>query len=648
MPALPAQPAAASGAAGGAPGGGPRRTPEEWAGRADAGAGSADAPAGGQPPGDGGRGGAGWSGRRADPWDRPAAQGRPDDWDRLAGTASPGGDDRPAAGGWETVLPPVGGAPPRQDRTEDRGAAGVDEATTFMSQWGPPPLRSTEEREAAPGWAGPGAPPRAGAGRSDNPGERPRPAPPRPAPPRPAAPRPGPGVAAPLPPVAAAPAPPANPTGSAGTDPPGVERAPTEPAAERWIADRLAADRAEAADRTEAAGAAPVTGDDRFTGYWSTDRRPGADPRQAAREQPVDDGFAGYWVRERPARRPTDGAEADSGGQPVAGGPGDGQRPAEVTGPLGVGAWSREGAAAPARPRGRQRAEQPEPIERHPDDRTPPGPGGGGGGEPPHRGGGGGRGEPERGRRTVGDRIRAVVRGIGQTFITLGLVLLLLAAYEVWFTDVLNHRTQKHLTTALQKQWEQGGDDPTVTTPARPGQKVRSIPLGDAFALIYIPDFGTDYVFSVVQGTGLDELNEGPGHYVDTPLPGAVGNMAIAGHRVGKGSPFLNLDKLAAGSAIVLRTKSYWYTYRVVGDASGDADGVSALGFPGREVVDPTDVGVIAPVPDKPGARPTRRLLTLTTCHPKFTARQRMVIHAQLAGAPFPVSKGTPPSMTGA
>jgi sortase A len=270
--------------------------------------------------------------------------------------------------------------------------------------------------------------------------------------------------------------------------------------------------------------------------------------------------------------------------------------------------------------------------------------GGVGGKQPPNRGGGSG---PQRPRRTFGDRIRTFLRGIGQTFITLGLVLLLLAVYEVWFTDLINHRTQKDLTTALQHEWDQG-DDPTVgTVPARPGEKVRSIPLGDGFALIYIPDFGTDYLFTVVEGTGADELNKGPGHYVDTPLPGAVGNVAIAGHRVGKGSPFLNLDKLKAGSAIVIRTKSYWYTYRVVGRPGGDADAVSALGFPGREIVDPSDVAVIAPVPDKPGATATRRLLTLTTCHPKFTARQRMVIHAELDGAPFPVGQGTPPSMTG-
>jgi sortase A len=527
-----------------------------------------------------------------------------------------------------------------------------------------------------------------------------------------------------LPPVADAP--PAQPTGG-----PQLPAAPTEPAAERWMAERLAADRA------ATAGIEPA--DDRFAGYWATDR-PGKRPARPASDEPgrpadeaasgtasrgaagrpgdageqrpgaaapnnragsdrasgrtagrpgTDERFAGYWVAEGPeahdeehpaGRRSTGGTAArrrgeedgerrfagprqpgsraaggeQAGGERFAGywarDPGGREgavrgEPTEEMGPFDLGAWSRDAAVSPARTRGRERpTEGPEPVTEDRDDVT--GAGGGGGEQPPHRSGRGGGG-PQRPRRTFGNRIRTFLRGIGQTFITLGLVLLLLAVYEVWFTDVVNHRTQKDLTTALQKQWD-AGDDPTVgAVPTRPGEKVRSIPLGDGFALIYIPDFGTDYVFTVIEGTGADDLNKGPGHYVDTPLPGAIGNVAIAGHRVGKGSPFLNLDKLKAGSAIVIRTKSYWYTYRVVGDPGATADAVSALGFPGREIVDPSDVGVIAPVPDKPGAKPTQRLLTLTTCHPKFTARQRMVIHAELDGAPFPVGNGTPPAMTG-
>jgi sortase A len=269
-------------------------------------------------------------------------------------------------------------------------------------------------------------------------------------------------------------------------------------------------------------------------------------------------------------------------------------------------------------------------------------------------GGGNNRSGTGRGDRTItpedpgrGDHIRTGVRGLAQVFLTLGLVLLLFSAYEVWFTGVLTDRAQDRLKSALDRQWETG-DDPVIAAqqPAKPGAKVRSIPLGDGFALIYIPDFGTDYVYTVVEGTDIAELNEGPGHYVDSVLPGQVGNVAIAGHRVGKGSPFLNLDKLKAGSAIVIRTKTYWYTYRVLGDAATrNPRALGRLGIPGLQVVDPTETGVIAPVPNRAGVKPTQRLLTLTTCHPKFSARQRLVIHAQLEGSPQPTSRGTPPAL---
>jgi sortase A len=238
---------------------------------------------------------------------------------------------------------------------------------------------------------------------------------------------------------------------------------------------------------------------------------------------------------------------------------------------------------------------------------------------------------------------------MAQICITLGLVLLLFSVYEVWFTGLMNGRTQDRLKNALEKEWEGAGDDPVVAAqrPARPGAKVRSIPLGDGFALIYIPAFGTDYVYTIVEGTDPAELDRGPGHYPDSALPGQVGNFAIAGHRVGKGSPFLNLDKLRTGAPIVVRTKSYWYTYRVLGDKRTDDPKIPGpLGIPGMQIVAPTDVGVIGPVPGQAGAEPTRRLLTLTTCHPKFSARQRLVVHAQLEGSPRPTSAGLPPALT--
>lgn len=111
----------------------------------------------------------------------------------------------------------------------------------------------------------------------------------------------------------------------------------------------------------------------------------------------------------------------------------------------------------------------------------------------------------------------------------------------------------------------------------------------------------------VVEGTGASALRAGAGHYPNTPLPGEEGNVAIAGHRTTYGKPFANLDRLKPGDEIFLETPLGKYTYKVSRDPF---------------VVVPTDFSVIAQTPGK--------TLTLTTCHPKGSARQRLIIKADL------------------
>jgi sortase A len=242
--------------------------------------------------------------------------------------------------------------------------------------------------------------------------------------------------------------------------------------------------------------------------------------------------------------------------------------------------------------------------------------------------------------QTLADRARTAVRGIGQTSITLGVVILLFVVYELWFTDLINAGEQKSATNKLEKAWG-SGDDPLVG--GQSGDKVRSIPLGTGIAIIRIPRLGLDYARTVVEGTNADDLDIGPGHYTNSALPGQKGNLAIAGHRVGKGSPFLDLDKLLPGDAIVIETKTSWFTYRVLGDkANGSFTQGTPEGIPGREIVDPSDVKVVAPVPDHIGETPSQAMITLTTCHPKFSAHQRMIIHGVLEGKPRPRSAGLP------
>ncbi len=88
-------------------------------------------------------------------------------------------------------------------------------------------------------------------------------------------------------------------------------------------------------------------------------------------------------------------------------------------------------------------------------------------------------------------------------------------------------------------------------------------------------------------------------------MPGEVGNFSVAGHR--NVATFWALDQLQEGDPIVVETRDTWYVYQVTQE----------------HIVRPTQVEVVAPVPNYPGATPTKRMLTLTTCHPKMDNYQR-------------------------
>ena len=220
------------------------------------------------------------------------------------------------------------------------------------------------------------------------------------------------------------------------------------------------------------------------------------------------------------------------------------------------------------------------------------------------------------------ERWRTVVRALGEILVTGGLVVLLFAVYEVYITDLFTDHRQGQLSQELHQQWTQDRNTPRTSV------------LGNAFAVLHIPRIDPNYERVVLQGTAEEELKQGPGHYIGTAMPGQQGNVSFAGHRVGKGSPFLDLDKLRPGDPIVVETADSWFVYRVLGDpATGDFTS-DRSGIPGQEIVDPSAIEVIAPTPGgaSDGA-PTGAYLTLTTCHPKYSAHKRLIIHARLDGA---------------
>jgi sortase A len=242
-----------------------------------------------------------------------------------------------------------------------------------------------------------------------------------------------------------------------------------------------------------------------------------------------------------------------------------------------------------------------------------------------------GGGPPANGPMAAGDKVRLVLRGVGQTLITLGLVVLLFVVYEVWITNIFAARAQSKVADALQHQWADG-KDPLLPLP---GETDPTIPLGTGIGVLYLPRLGQDFHFTIVEGSVVPtdgELEKGPAHYRHTALPGEVGNFAIAGHRVGKGEPFLNIDKLRAGDSVIVETKTWWYVYKVKGNPAGSNPQTSKDpdGIPGREIVPASDGNVLLPVPDHPGEKATERLMTMTTCHPKFTASHRMIVYSTL------------------
>jgi sortase A len=216
---------------------------------------------------------------------------------------------------------------------------------------------------------------------------------------------------------------------------------------------------------------------------------------------------------------------------------------------------------------------------------------------------------------------RTVGRTLGEVLVTGGLVLLLFVVYEVYVTDLVTDRRQGQLSQELHEQWKR--------TPVAPA--ARQSVIGDAFAVLHIPRLAPDYERVVLEGTAEEELSQGPGHYTGTAMPGEQGNASFAGHRVGRGSPFLDLDTVRPADPIVVETQDSWFVYRVLGDPDTGQFTGDPSGIPGQEVVDPGFIEAVAPTPDgSADGAPTGAYLTLTTCHPKYSARQRLIVHARL------------------
>lgn len=228
--------------------------------------------------------------------------------------------------------------------------------------------------------------------------------------------------------------------------------------------------------------------------------------------------------------------------------------------------------------------------------------------------------------------MRGLARVVGELMLTAGAVLLLFVGWQLFGTGIATARAQHDLRSELTQQWDRqagtsaAGSNPGATKPGTspPGGRVGGAePVAPArevapaegrpVAELTIPRLSDSWV--VVQGVSLGDLALGPGHYPGTALPGQVGNFAVAGHRATHDQPFAFLDQVRVGDRLIVTTATRVYVYRVFHSM----------------LVQPTQVNVLDAVPGEPGAVPTQRRITLTTCNPRWGHTTRLIVYGVLA-----------------
>jgi sortase A len=206
---------------------------------------------------------------------------------------------------------------------------------------------------------------------------------------------------------------------------------------------------------------------------------------------------------------------------------------------------------------------------------------------------------------------------LGSSLIVLGLLMFLFVGYQLWGTGIEEAQSQNSLENRFSEiavtttappptSISPSVAEPAVTTTLAPPEPI-VIKEGDPMAIIELPTIGVSKF--VVAGVETADLKKGPGHYPGTPFPGELGNASIAGHRTTYGEPFRHLDDLSIGDPIIITDlMGRKFTYLVSN----------------QQVVGATDSWVVATT-DR-----TKAVLTLTTCHPEFSAKQRLIISAEL------------------
>ena len=216
---------------------------------------------------------------------------------------------------------------------------------------------------------------------------------------------------------------------------------------------------------------------------------------------------------------------------------------------------------------------------------------------------------------------RWVVGLIGKVFITLGLLMFAFVAYQLWGTGIQTAQAQNDLENQFQELLQNTTTvaptttTTTVTTPPSPDSTApqstttSTMPVapagplteGSPVAQLKIPSIGLDW--TVVEGVGVPDLKKGPGHFRETPMPGQLGNAAIAGHRTTYGAPFFDLDKVQLGDLIEVGTlRRRCSSYAVTGTTVVAAVGVRRRSSPPSIPTSPRSRSPPAPPRTRPAS----------------------------------------------
>ncbi|QSS91818.1 class E sortase [Streptomyces sp. M54] len=233
--------------------------------------------------------------------------------------------------------------------------------------------------------------------------------------------------------------------------------------------------------------------------------------------------------------------------------------------------------------------------------------------------------EARRAARAAKDSPAVVAsRLVGETFISLGVLMLLFVTYQLWWTNVRAEQIAGKETNRIQDEW------------ANSDRTAGAFEAGQGFAIMHIPKL--DVVAPIAEGINKEKvLDRGLiGHYGEGKLKTAMpsdkkGNFAVAGHRNTHGEPFRYINKLKPGDPIVVETRDAYYTYEMA----------SIL-----PQTSPSNVSVIEPVPAGSGFKEPGRYLTLTTCTPEFTSTYRMIVWGKMVDE-RPRSEGKPDALVG-